>query len=157
MVLNDDGQIVPESDNLAVESAEVEDAERLTKLFIESSMDSFDVKIGRMHLHMTKPIGAAGTDQAALPNSPSIHITESPDEIVVKAPLVGVFYAAPSPTDDPFIQEGQCVAKGQTLCIIEAMKVMNEILAPCDATVVSVTATDGEVVAFDDALMTLKA
>lgn len=75
----------------------------------------------------------------------------------VTAPLVGIFYAAPSPGELPFVSLGDAVKKGQTLCIIEAMKVMNEIPAPCDGRIVSITAENGKMVSFGESLMVIEA
>jgi biotin carboxyl carrier protein len=72
---------------------------------------------------------------------------------VVKAPLVGTFYAAPAPGQPPFVAVGDRVAKGQTLCLIEAMKMMSEVTAPCDCVIQEVLKADGELAAFGDALM----
>jgi len=75
----------------------------------------------------------------------------------VVSPLVGIFYAAPSPDDEPFVRIGDRVKKGQPLCIIEAMKVMNEIPSPCDGTVRSVIPDNGAIVAFGDNLVSIEA
>jgi acetyl-CoA carboxylase biotin carboxyl carrier protein len=72
---------------------------------------------------------------------------------VVTAPLVGTFYAAPAPGQPPFVAVGDRVAKGQTLCLIEAMKMMSEVTAPCDCVIQEVLKADGELAAFGDALM----
>jgi len=74
----------------------------------------------------------------------------------VKAPLVGTFYEAPAPDQPPFVQEGQTIKQGETLCIVEAMKVMNEIPAPCDGTVSTIHASNGELVEFDQLLMEIE-
>ena len=74
----------------------------------------------------------------------------------VKAPLVGVYYSSPPPDDQPFVKEGSKVTKGQTLCIIEAMKVMNEIKAPVDGTVRSLLVKDEDLVGFDQTLMIIE-
>ena len=73
----------------------------------------------------------------------------------VKAPMVGVYYAAPAPGADPFVHVGSKVKKGETLCIIEAMKVMNEVAAECDGEVLSINAKDGELVEYGSCLMTI--
>ena len=75
--------------------------------------------------------------------------------IEVKAPLVGVYYSSPSPDDQPFVKEGSKVTKGQTLCIIEAMKVMNEIKAPRDGTITKIFCKEGSMVEFDQPLFVL--
>lgn len=66
----------------------------------------------------------------------------------VEAPLVGIFYSAPSPEEPPFVEVGQKVSKGDTICIIEAMKTMNEITAPCDGTVSRIFAQNGDVIEY---------
>lgn len=73
----------------------------------------------------------------------------------VKAPMVGVYYAAPAPGADPFVHVGSKVKKGETLCIIEAMKVMNEVAAESDGEVLSINAKDGELVEYGSCLMTI--
>ena len=70
--------------------------------------------------------------------------------------VVGVYYSSPSPDDQPFVKEGSKVTKGQTLCIIEAMKVMNEIKAPVDGTVRSLLVKDEDLVSFDQTLMIIE-
>ncbi len=65
---------------------------------------------------------------------------------VVSAPLVGVFYAAPAPEEPPYVTAGAQVKKGDTLCLIEAMKMMSEVPAPADCVVEEVLAQDGEAV-----------
>lgn len=73
----------------------------------------------------------------------------------VKTPLVGVFYTAPTPESKPFVEVGQKVKKGDTLCIVEAMKVMNKIEAPCDGVVTIVFPNNGDMVEFDQILMVI--
>lgn len=64
----------------------------------------------------------------------------------VTAPLVGVFYAAPAPEEPPYVTRGTAVKKGDTLCLIEAMKMMSEVPAPADGVVEEVLVKDGEAV-----------
>lgn len=71
----------------------------------------------------------------------------------VRAPMVGVFYAAPAPGAEPFVQVGSKVKKGDTLCVIEAMKVMNEVTAEVDGEVVDVCVKDGDLVEYGCCLM----
>jgi len=77
---------------------------------------------------------AATTATAAAPETPS-PATENHSEHIVKSPMVGTFYRAPSPEADPFVSENTKVRKGDILCIIEAMKLMNEIEAEYDGIV----------------------
>src|SRR5699024_1877455 len=71
---------------------------------------------------------------------------------VVKSPIVGTFYRAPSPEDDPFIKVGDQVEKGLTLCIVEAMKIMNEIESDYSGEVKKIIAEDAEPVEYDQPL-----
>lgn len=74
----------------------------------------------------------------------------------IKAPLVGTFYAASSPDAAPFAPVGTAVKKGQTVCILEAMKMMSEVPAPADGIIAEVLVSDGELVGFDQPLFRLK-
>lgn len=71
----------------------------------------------------------------------------------VKAPLVGTFYAAAEPGAEPYVREGQEVKKGEVIGLIEAMKIMNEIPAPCDGRVTRILAENGSFVAYDEVLL----
>ena len=71
----------------------------------------------------------------------------------VRAPMVGVFYAAPAPGAEPFVHVGSKVKKGETLCVIEAMKVMNEVTAEADGEIVDICVKDGDLVEYGCCLM----
>lgn len=70
----------------------------------------------------------------------------------VKSPMVGIFYAAPDPDSAPYVQKGDKVKKGDTLCLIEAMKLMNEVVAERDGEVVEVCVENGSLVEFGQTL-----
>ncbi len=74
----------------------------------------------------------------------------------INAPIVGVFYAAPSPDSEPYAPVGKRVKKGDTVCIIEAMKCMNEIQAETDGEIVEVLVNNGELVEYDQPLFKVK-
>ena len=74
----------------------------------------------------------------------------------VKAPLVGTFYRKPSPDSDPFVKVGDIVKKGQVLCIIEAMKMMNEIKSEFDGEVSSIEIEDGQPVEFGQTIIVIQ-
>ena len=78
------------------------------------------------------------------------------EENLVCSQLDGTFYLAPSPEEDPFVKPGDLVTKGQTFGIIEAMKLMNEIVAECDGTVEKVLAENGEMVDYGQPLFCIK-
>lgn len=112
------------------------------------------------------PMTAAVTPAAA-PAAPAVTVpTEAPapaaetapaptasNTISVEAPMVGVFYAAPSPGADPFVSVGSTVHVGDTLCIIEAMKLMNEVVAEADGTIAEICVQDGDLVEFGSCIM----
>ena len=74
--------------------------------------------------------------------------SEPKDYISVKSPIVGVFYAAPAENADPYVAVGDSVTKGRILCIIEAMKLMNEIAAEEDGVITEICVTNGQVVEY---------
>lgn len=74
----------------------------------------------------------------------------------IKSPIVGTFYSKPSPEAQPFVKVGDKVKKGQVLCIIEAMKVMNEIESSCDGVIEEICANDAEIVEFSQVLFKIK-
>ena len=78
------------------------------------------------------------------------------NDISVKSPLVGVFYAAPAENAEPYIAVGYHIKKGQTLCIVEAMKLMNEILAEEDGVVSQICVTNCQVVEFGTELFRIR-
>lgn len=108
----------------------------------------------------TAPVAA--TPEAApaaapeAPSAPAPAPAADPSLTSVVAPMVGVFYAAPSPGAEPFVKVGSKVRKGDTLCVIEAMKLMNEVTAERDGEVVEVCAEDGDLVDYGRCLMKIR-
>lgn len=78
------------------------------------------------------------------------------DAVEIKAPLVGTFYQAPGPDEQPYVKVGQQVKKGDVVGIIEAMKLMNEVVAPQDGVILSIDATDGNMVQYGQVIFTMK-
>lgn len=89
----------------------------------------------------------------AEPAQPANMETIAANVTSVKAPLVGTFYAAPAPDAAPYVSVGQKVQKGDVLCIVEAMKNMNEIESPCDGTIVDICASNGDLVEYNQILI----
>ncbi|MCS5588327.1 MAG: acetyl-CoA carboxylase biotin carboxyl carrier protein [Porticoccaceae bacterium] len=81
--------------------------------------------------------------------------TETLSGHVVKSPMVGTFYSAPAPGSPPFVTQGQTVAAGDVLCIIEAMKMMNQIEADKSGTIGKILIEDGDSVEFDQPIVTI--
>ena len=94
--------------------------------------------------------GAVAAQVAAPTVAPA---APEPKGTEVTAPMVGVFYAAPAPGDEPFVHVGSKVKAGETLCIIEAMKVLNEVTAEADGEVLEICVADGDLVEFGSCLM----
>lgn len=103
---------------------------------------------------MAAPVAAPATAPAA--PEPAVQAPAAAPEsqgVEVTAPMVGVFYAAPAPGDEPFVRVGSKVKAGETLCIIEAMKVLNEVAAEADGEVLEICVADGDLVEFGSCLM----
>ena len=102
------------------------------------------------------PAASAAPAAAAAAETETAPADDLPAGTQVKSPLVGTFYSAPSPDEPPFVLVGQEVKEGDTLCIIEAMKVMNEIKAPCSGKVVRIMAQPGDLVEYNQLLCVIE-
>ena len=141
----------------------------------ESNLTQFTMEEGNLKISMktdkqTKVIAAPQaaaavpaamvkeTVQAAVPARENAQQTQEEilDGNVVKSPLVGTFYNAPSPDAEPYVKEGDTVKKGQVLAIVEAMKLMNEIESEFDGTVEKVLVSNEEVVEYGQPLFVIK-
>lgn len=89
----------------------------------------------------------------AAPAAPSAPVAEGK---TINSPIVGVFYAAPSPDSNPYVSVGQKISKGDTICIVEAMKCMNEIQSEFDGEVTEVLVKDGDLVEYGQPLFRVK-
>ena len=137
----------------------------LVNVLENSNLSYLEVSEGQFQLKLGKNGGAAAdaerveTVSAAVPapaKSEVVVVEEAQPTVTggsaVKSPMVGVFYAAPSPEAEPFVREGQTVKQGQVLCIIEAMKLMNEITAEKDGVVNRLCVKNGDIVEFGQPL-----
>jgi len=102
------------------------------------------------------PVPAATPAPAAAPTVLSDAGAPSGDFVDITSPFVGSFYRSPSPDTPPFVETGSVVRAGQTLCIIEAMKLMNEIEAECAGTIVEIFAQNGKSVEYGQKLFRIK-
>lgn len=138
----------------------------LTQLKVQLSGDLFEAKRGQDlpdAVHMKQD---AALKRPFVRNQPETEVEKEdssilPEEsleglIQVNAPLVGTFYARPGEDEDPFVNLGDTVKKGQVLCILEAMKVMNEIKSPCDGKIRKILMKDGEAVDFGKTMFLLE-
>lgn len=123
---------------------------------LEITEDNCVVRLERAPVSSTREIITVPDQHAprALENQASAQ--ESRDYISVFSPMVGVFYAAPAENAEPYVKVGDTVKAGDTLCIVEAMKLMNEILAEVDGTVIEVCVKNGQVVDYGSELFRIR-
>lgn len=111
----------------------------------------FSLELGK---NVTVAAAPAVVAPVAAPAAAAAPVAEPVEEgTFVTAPLVGTFYAASAPGEEPYVKPGQKVQKGDVLCLVEAMKTMNEIKAPCDCVVEEVLAQDGDLVSYGQNLI----
>ena len=117
-----------------------------------SSFSKVEVQIGDVKVLLERGAAAPGAAAAAVSSPPA---EEASEKDAVRSPISGVFYLAKEPGAEPFVQPGSRVSKGDTLCIIEAMKTMNEIRSPRAGVVSAILAKDSATVTAGDALFLL--
>jgi acetyl-CoA carboxylase biotin carboxyl carrier protein len=148
----------------------------LVKLLDESNLNELELEEEGTRIFLSKKIENIATNtQVMVPQSgvaPALTPTQSPTPQIIESektaettdskhheitsPIVGTFYGSPSPDSDPFVTVGDKVAVGQTLCIIEAMKLMNEIESDVAGTIEKIILTDGNPVEYGQVLYLIK-
>lgn len=144
----------------------------------EGKIESFTFKQGDTEISISKngPVATGSSQQlpgpapvAALPveteqqmPAPVVGVNAAADalsvgDIAIKAPLVGTFYCSSKPGAEPFVKEGQTVKQGDTLCIVEVMKLMNSVKAESSGTIKKVMVQDGDPVEYGQTLMVIGA
>lgn len=142
--------IIKEFEDSTIDKLEIADSEFTIKL---------EKNTNNNNLHNLSVSPTVSSAVAATPVAPAQEMkVEEEKEVTVeiKAPLVGTFYRSPSPDASPFVAVNQSVTKGETLFIVEAMKVMNEITAPVSGTVVKINVSDASMVEFGQVIMEIK-
>lgn len=132
----------------------IKELKKLITLLEDSSLESLAYEDENFSVSLKKPGVNMISTQPVLASSEVKE--EKPLSNTIKAPLVGVFYSKPSPDKPSFMNVGTPFKKGDVLCIIEAMKVMNEIKATQDGVIKSVLVKDGDAVAFDTPLFEIQ-
>lgn len=99
---------------------------------------------------------AAPASQAAAAPAAAAPAAQDPNVVPVKSPMVGTYYSAPAPDQPPYIKIGQAVKEGDVLCIVEAMKLMNEIKAEFSGTVVEILAENGQAIEYDQPIVKIR-
>ncbi len=152
----------------------------LVQLVIESGVAEIEVQRGENRVRIRRTVGnrhevhipgsmmapaptpmaetMAPTVQSASSSGASSGASAGPagNEVIVKSPIVGTYYDSPKPGDPPFVKVGDVVAPGQVLCIIESMKLMNEIEAEIAGTVVAKLMENGRAVEYGEALFAIR-
>jgi acetyl-CoA carboxylase biotin carboxyl carrier protein len=152
----------------------IQEIKELIELTKESGVAELEVQRGENRVRIRLSIGGPQTQEivfsagAAMPSAPVQQIVQAAAAVVppplapeadtdlVKSPIVGTYYDAPSPGSAPFVKVGDHVQPGQVLCIIESMKLMNEIEAEISGTIVSKLVENGRPVEYGEALFTVK-
>lgn len=141
---------------------DIQQIKEIAETMRENGLTLVDITQDGVSLRLErKPACAEGLPvQTAAQQSVAVSAAPSPvpecGGIEVKSPIVGVFYASPSPDSEPYVQVGSHVKKGDTLCIIEAMKLLNEISAECDGEITEICAASGQVVEYAQVLFRIK-
>ena len=142
----------------------LEEIKNLITLLEDSSLSVLEVQSGENKVRLEK--ATQGSPVVSFANNNPV--VTAPDATVpevsaeadsgsaIKAPIVGVFYVAPSPDSDPYVTVGKRVKKGDVVCIIEAMKCMNEIQAEEDGEITAVLANNGDLVEYGQPLFSIK-
>ena len=155
---------MPEIDDNRRGSLPLREVEQIVELVRESGVGEIRVRHGEIEISVK-----ARPEPPAAPPAPQMSGTQSVREAVesepspemdglhaVRSPLVGTFYRAPAPGEEPYVEVGDTVSAGQTLCIVEAMKLMNEIVADVAGEVVEVLAENSGGVEYDQPLFYLR-
>ncbi len=148
----------------------IEDIKSLLKAFDKSKATTLEIEIDNTKIYMDKKVEIkqiSEVKEEVIQTPTPKQTTNIHQEIIaptqqkeegefITSPMVGTFYKAPSPNSAPYVKIGDKVKKGQVLCIIEAMKIMNEIEAEFDCEILDVLVEDGEPVEFDTPLFKVK-
>jgi len=143
----------------------IKNIKALAQIVNQNGITKLEVCEGDIKICIEKEIFTAPTTQASFAAAEKTEINAQEQALGIKsetldfnnikevtAPIVGVFYSAPSPDSDPFVTIGSKVKTGDVLCIIEAMKLMNDITAECDGEIVDICVKNGDIAEFGQVL-----
>ncbi len=141
----------------------LEEIEKVIHLFEKANISSLEVEDDGVKIKLTKEMTPVLVSQEMLekdsqktvPAAKESTSEDTQNQNTIKSPLVGTYHEAPFHDGKPFVSIGKSVKKGDKLCIIEAMKVMNEILADKDGTILQILAQEGDMIEFDQPLFVL--
>ncbi|HLV67098.1 MAG TPA: acetyl-CoA carboxylase biotin carboxyl carrier protein [Polyangiaceae bacterium] len=133
------------------------DEKKVAEFEYEDDKIRLRVALGRVAVSAAAPaVHAHAVEAPPAPAVPALKESADADAVYVTSPFVGTFYRAPAPEAEHFVEVGSTVRKGQTLCIIEAMKLMNEIEAEFPCTIVDILVENGQSVEFGQKLFKVK-
>ena len=135
-----------------------EDIRKYASLMKELELTGLEIEMDGAKVRLERGVSAAPAVQAySIPEEGKVPAKEEEEAgEAVTSPMVGVFYTSPAENSDPFVKVGSKVKKGETICIIEAMKLMNEIAAEFDGIVEKISAKNGQVVGFGTELFRIR-
>jgi acetyl-CoA carboxylase biotin carboxyl carrier protein len=148
---------------------DIKELERVVEILKKSDITEFELEQEGVRIKLTRGYPLEQPRSATTLTTYSVettrsdlpHVVDTTSQAIesgfkVESPIVGTFYRKPSPDAQAYVSEGSQVKKGQTIGIVEAMKLMNEIPAPCAGVVEQIIVGDGEVVEFGEVLMIIR-
>jgi acetyl-CoA carboxylase biotin carboxyl carrier protein len=146
---------------------DIRKVKKLIELLEESGIAELEIKEGEESVRISRQSAVTQMAAPAVAAAPVAAAVAAPSPVTpaaaaeprghhVKSPMVGTYYGSPSPTSDPFVVEGQQVNAGDTLCIIEAMKMMNQIESDKTGTIKKIMVENGSPVEFDQILFVIE-
>lgn len=137
---------------------DIEYVEKLAKVLADNSLTEISLEDGEQAITLRKEVtGVIPAVSAPVAAPQAVAPAEKPAEVKkgkpLTSPMVGTFYKAPSPDAKPFVEVGQTIKEGDVVCIVEAMKLMNEIEAEVSGKIVEICVSDGQPVEFGQVLM----
>ncbi len=148
---------------------DIKEIKELIEAFSKSGLTKLEIEQGEFSLKLKKETQEIKVVQANHSEAPPVVVSKQTEDkpvrepeqeedglIYVTSPIIGTFYRAPSPDSDPFVEVGTRVKKGDVLCIVEAMKIMNEIESEHNGVIVKIFPKNGESVEFGQKLFAIK-
>ena len=134
------------------------DIRKYAQLMKELELTGLEITENDQVVRLERNVSAAAPTVSAVPaEAVSVPVQQEPaDGISVTSPMVGLFYAAPAENAEPYVALGDWVKKGQTLCIVEAMKLMNEITSECDGVIEKICVANGQMVEYGTELFRIR-
>jgi acetyl-CoA carboxylase biotin carboxyl carrier protein len=163
---------------VAIPGVDMVQIERVLEFMASHNLEEFEYSQGGLHIRLKRavagrgsapayapaeiheetpaPTSSSGSPAAAVPEPAAKPAPPKEEFHVIKSPIVGTFYTSPSPDAPPFVKVGDSIQSGQVVCIVEAMKLMNEIEADMGGEIVGVLAENGQPVEYGQSLFALR-